>query len=717
MKNWIWFTLARVIFKIFFSLKIEGLDNLTKNNNKPLLLVCNHLSYLDGIILLLASKWRFYFLVDKKVAKVFPFSFFIKQAKTITIDSFSPFSIRDLVFNLKQNKYFVLFPEGRISTTGSLMEIQDGAALVAIKTKAAILPIYIKDAHRTYFSKTKGLFARRWYQPIKVRIGNEFTPKLNNKLSSKEKYRKVNLALAERFYKLSFEMENLNLSLFEVMLQGMKNSSAKKIIAEDINLNKLSYKKLIISSIILGSKLFKNQQIKENFVGFLLPNSLAALVLFFSFQLYHKTAVILNFSSGFATIVYSCKLSRIKTIVTSRTFIELAELENLIKELSNFVKIIYLEDLRKTISFSDKIKALLSWDKVGSLHRSLAQFSATKPAVVLFTSGSSGKPKAVVLSHRNIVANYYQFSSTIDINQQDIILNVLPVFHSFGLVVGMLTPIFASAKVCLYHNPLQYRLVATLAYNFNATFILGTPTFFRGYALKANDNHFYKVRYAVAGAEKLSKDIRDLWLKKFGIRILEGYGMTEAAPVISTNTNLYYKENTVGRFIPGIEYKLKKAAGITSGKKLYLKGPNLMLGYLKSDESGQIDPLTGWYDTGDLVNIDDEGFITIVGRQKRFCKIAGEMISLPAVENLINNIFPGSEIAVIAVSNSKKGESLVLATSDAKITKAIIRKYIIKNAENILYLPQSILKLSELPLLGSRKIDYPKIAEIYYNSK
>ena len=277
----------------------------------------------------------------------------------------------------------------------------------------------------------------------------------------------------------------------------------------------------------------------------------------------------------------------------------------------------------------------------------------------------------------------------------------------------MLAPLFTGLKVFLYPNPTQYRLVTSFIYAYDATIVLGTNVFYYGYASKAEQTDFYKVRYAFSGAEKLQDDVKQMWHDKFGIRILEGYGLTEAAPVVAANTPLNYKKNTVGRLLPALNYKLEQVSGISGSQKLYLKGPNLMLGYLKNNNSGAISFLKGWYDTGDLVNMDEDGFLEIIGRQKRFCKVAGEMISLVLVEKITKKIFPQSTAVAIATTSKQKGEKIILITKDDKVNLSDIRKYLVKKAESILLLPQEILKLKTIPLLGSGKINYPELLNIY----
>ena len=277
---------------------------------------------------------------------------------------------------------------------------------------------------------------------------------------------------------------------------------------------------------------------------------------------------------------------------------------------------------------------------------------------MLFTSGSEGTPKGVVLSHANILANRYQMGALLDFNPRDVVFNALPIFHSFGLTGGLLLPLLAGVKTFLYPSPLHYRLVPQLAYDSNATIFFGTDTFLAGYARAANAYDFYSLRYVFAGAERVRAETRAAWAEKFGLRILEGYGATEMSPVIAVNTPMQFKAGTAGRFLPGIDWRLEPVPGVAEGGRLILKGPNLMLGYLRAETPGRLEPPeAGVYDTGDIVSVDARGFVTILGRLKRFAKVGGEMVSLAAVESAIAALWPDRRHAVIALARCAQGRA------------------------------------------------------------
>src|SRR6202165_4968262 len=373
----------------------------------------------------------------------------------------------------------------------------------------------------------------------------------------------------------------------------------------------------------------------------------------------------INFTAGAANILAACRAAQIDTILSSRAFIEKVKLTRLVAAIEGEVRIVYLEDIRASVTFADRLRGLLNAEKP------LVPRKADDWAAILFTSGSEGTPKGVVLSHRNMLANTAQAAARIDFGREDKVFNVLPLFHSFGLTVGLILPLVSGVQIYLYPSPLHYRTVSELIYGVNATIMFGTDTFLNGYARVAHPYDFRSLRYILAGAEPVKEATRRTYMEKFGLRILEGYGVTETAPVLALNTPMFNKFGTVGRVLPGMEAKLEKVEGVEEGGRLLVRGPNVMLGYLKTDNPGVLEPPSeGWHDTGDIVTIDEQGFVTIKGRARRFAKIGGEMISLAAVEALATELWPNAPSAVAALPDARKGERLVLVTQQKGATRA-----------------------------------------------
>jgi acyl-[acyl-carrier-protein]-phospholipid O-acyltransferase/long-chain-fatty-acid--[acyl-carrier-protein] ligase len=374
------------------------------------------------------------------------------------------------------------------------------------------------------------------------------------------------------------------------------------------------------------------------------------------------------------------------------------------------IHIHYLEDVAKRIRLSDKL-----WGIYGSLFPEWAYKptqSAQDPGVILFTSGSEGAPKGVVLSHFNIQSNLYQLASVVDFNGKDKVLNVLPIFHAFGLTAGMILPLLSGIKAFHYISPLHYRAVAELVYDTNATILFGTDTFLSGYGRVAHAYDFHTLRYVFAGAEKLKEETRQLWFDKFGLRIFEGYGTTETSPVLCVNTAMHYKAGTVGHFLPDISYRFELVEGIGEGGRLWVKGPNVMKGYLTADSAGElIPPPDGWYDTGDIGELDEQAYLHLKGRAKRFGKVGGETISLTAVEEAVSRLWPDHHHAILARPDPKKGEQLVLYTTNPVADRSALIFFWKAQGISELSCPRVCHIIASLPRLGSGKVDYRALEE------
>jgi len=322
-------------------------------------------------------------------------------------------------------------------------------------------------------------------------------------------------------------------------------------------------------------------------------------------------------------------------------------------------------------------------------------------------------PKGVVLSHRNMLTNAAQAAARIDFGREDKVFNVLPVFHSFGLTIGVVLPLVSGVRVYLYPSPLHYRTVSELIYGVNATIMFGTDTFLAGYARVAHPYDFRSLRYILSGAEPVKESTRKTYMEKFGLRILEGYGVTETAPALALNTPMFNRFGTVGRMLPGMEARLDKVEGVEEGGRLSVKGPNVMLGYLRVEKPGVLEPPPGgWHDTGDIVTIDKQGFITIQGRAKRFAKIAGEMISFAAVEALASELWPEALSAVASVPDPRKGERLIMVTQQKNPLRSEFQAFARSHGATELMVPAEIVYMEKLPLLGTGKIDNMTVTKL-----
>ena len=702
----------RWLLVLMYRVELTGLDNYMKAGNRVLIVV-NHTSFLDPLLLGVFLPDNITFAINTQISQRWWLKPFLRLSHVFPMDPTHPLSLKDLIHHLEHDTKTVIFPEGRISVTGSLMKIYDGTGMVADKSKATILPIRISGAQYTHFSKLQRIVRLRLFPKITIHISTPTHISAPDNLKGKSRREYCGHLLADIMTKMMFDTSPYRQTIFSSLLESRKIHGGRHRITDDLDRNRLSYNNLITRSIVLGQALKNMTELGDN-VGIFLPNSSTTLITVLGLQLYGRVPAMLNYSLGSASVLSACQTAQIKIVLTSHRFITLGNLTDEAEQLSKQCVLIYLEDLAKNISAFNKLTALIKSTTTAFWYNPKL-VTPDSPAVVLFTSGSEGTPKGVVLSHANIIGNLKQLEACISFNAQDIVLNFLPMFHSFGFTVGTILPIISGMKTFFYPTPLHFSVIPEIAYEIHATIMFGTNTFFAAYAKKAHAYDFFNMRYVVAGAEKLQENTRQIWADKFGIRILEGYGATETSPITSVNTPMYYKAGSVGRFMPAMEYKLETIPGINDAGQLHVKGPNIMLGYLLADNPGVLVlPESiygkGWHDTGDIVNVDNEGFISIRGRSKRFAKVGGEMISLTAVEQLAINAWPDADHAAISIVDAKKGEQIILVTTQkqAVISDLIAASPGISNIS----IPKKILIVDSIPVMATGKINYPAVLNL-----
>lgn len=499
-------------------------------------------------------------------------------------------------------------------------------------------------------------------------------------------------------------IEGARRHLFQALVEAKSAFGGKTVILEDAQRQPLTYSRLVIGALALGRKLVADTRRGER-IGVFLPGVQATAVTFFGLHAFARVPAMLNFTAGPVNLKAACEIAAIGTIVTSRKFIDEGKLEDALDAIAEGRRVIYLEDVRDTVTSLDKARAALESVFAGAMARGTG-LTPDDEGVILFTSGSEGKPKAVVLSHANLLSNAAQVMQHAEgvLSRKDIFFNPLPVFHSFGLTAGMILPLIHGIRAFLYPSPLHYKQVPKLIESAKATFLLATDTFLQGYARAAGDVDMSSIRYIVAGAERVREETQRLW-KRYDAMILEGYGATECAPVIACNLPQRHRHGSVGPFLPGLRWKLTPVEGIKRGGRLSIAGPNVMAGYIDpGDPTRLIPPEGGWHDTGDIVLIED-GFVTIRGRAKRFAKIGGEMISLGAVESMIQELWPDDTHVVVALADERKGEQLILVTEKADADRDAIVEHGREKGFPELWLPRAVL-VAQIPVLGSGKIDY-----------
>ncbi|WP_445220244.1 acyl-[ACP]--phospholipid O-acyltransferase [Bradyrhizobium sp. Pa8] len=707
----VWFVLTKwgkegvrdfggLLFRALFRTEVRGLENLPPPGTR-MLIAPNHVSLIDGPLLHAVLPIDASFAVDTGISKAWWAKPFLRVVKHYTMDPTKPLAARDLIKLVAAGEPVVIFPEGRITVSGSLMKVYDGTAMIADKADAVVVPVRIEGAQRSHLSYLNGSQIKRsWFPRVTVTILPPVKLPVDPALKGKARRNAAGAALQDVMIDAMVKNAMLDHTLFEALGHAYRDRDTGKVIVEDALGTKLTYRKLILGAQVLSRKLEAGTVAGEN-VGVLLPNSAGVAVVFMALQSIGRVPAMLNFSAGPVNVLAAMKAAQVKTVLTSKAFIEKGKLDKLMAAISAEARVVYLEDVRASIGTADKIKGLLA----STAPRVARQ--ANDPAVVLFTSGSEGTPKGVVLSHRNILANAAQALARVDANANDKVFNVLPVFHSFGLTGGMMMPLLAGIPIYMYPSPLHYRIVPELIYQTGATILFGTDTFLTGYARSAHAYDFRTLRLVIAGAEAVKDRTRQVFMERYGIRILEGYGVTETAPVLAMNTPMANRPGTVGRLSPLMESRLDPVPGIEEGGRLSVRGPNVMLGYLRAENPGVLEPLAeGWHDTGDIVAIDPAGFITIKGRAKRFAKIAGEMVSLSAVESIATALWPQAASVAVSIPDQRKGERIVLLTTEKTAERSAMQGQAKAIGASELTVPAAIMVVDKVPLLGTGKTDY-----------
>lgn len=695
--------LARQYLRLFHGLSVRGLEHYPPPDRRAVVVV-NHLSLADGPVVAGALPGVPVFAVDRQIARRWWAKPFFATAEVVEIDPTNPFAIRVMIQAVRDGRRLVVFPEGRITRTGGLMKVYDGAAMIADRAGAEIVPVRLDGTQFSLFSSLRGKVRRRLFPPVTVTVRPPVRFALAPDLLGRRRRLAAAAALQDCMIDAAFATQDTRKTLFSALLDARARQGGKAVAFTDADFQRLTYDRLLLGACVLGRAVAALTRPGER-VGVLLPNANGAAVTFFALLAFGRIPAMLNVTGGAEGMLSACHLAGISVVLSSRRFVERGRLAHHVERMQASVRFVWLEDVRAGLGFSTRMHGV--WDARAARRLPGWVAAPDEPAVVLFTSGTEGIPKGVVLSHRNILTNCAQAAAVIDFNAADRLFNALPMFHAFGLTVGALMPAFFGVRAILYPSPLHYRIVPEMIYDTDATIVLSTDTFLTGWARYANPYDFRSVRYLFAGAERVREETRRLYADRFGVRVLEGYGATETAPVLAINTALRNRTGSVGRFMPGIDWRLTPEPGLGEGERLWVRGGNVMLGYLDRDGSGEIEVLPdGWYDTGDIVTIDADGFVSVRDRVRRFAKIAGEMIPMAVGEELATALWPKAEHAMVALPDARRGERLLLVTTEAGAdVPALLAAARARGVPEIM-IPRTVLVIERMPRLGSGKIDY-----------
>lgn len=711
----------RSVLGLVYRVRLKGNSSAFDGHERQLI-IANHESWLDGLLLGLFLPGNPVFVVYTGITGRLFFRMALSLVDYLTVDTSSPMAMKKVVELLKTGRPVVIFPEGRLSTTGALMKVYDGPAFAAVKSEATLIPVRLDGAGRTPFTRLNGLHPRKWFPRITITVQDPTSITVPAGLSAKARRKLAGKSMQRIMQEMLFKSAEAQ-TLYRTFLTAVNTFGRQRTIMADIRqledptktMKDYTYGDLLKMTVGLG-RLVSKYSTPGECVGVLLPNLAVTLGLTLGTSAQGRVPAMLNYKAGAAGMQDACTAAAIKTVFTSRAFLQKAKLEAEVAELRG-VTLVYLEDAREAFTLADKLSVLKD-----CLFPSCADRGQdiASPAVVLFTSGSEGKPKGVVLSHQALVSNIAQVRAVFDFTPEDRVLNALPIFHSFGLTGGTLLPLFSGLHLMLYATPLHYKVIPELAYDRSSTVLFGTNTFLANYGKHAHEYDFFRLRYVVAGAEKLQDAVRDLWFTKFGKRIFEGYGATETAPVLAVNTPMDYRPGTVGPFLPGIEYKLLPVPGIEQGGALHVRGLNVMSGYYRFENPGVLEPTSsevgeGWYATGDIVKVED-GFVSIIDRVKRFAKIGGEMVSLSVVEKMAERASTTGLHAVTTQTDANKGEALVLFTTSPDLTREALSAAAREMGLVELWVPRKLVRIATLPLLGTGKTDYVTLKKMGANA-
>ena len=704
------------ILRCFYRVKILGRENLPASGGA--LLLPNHITWVDAVLLQLVSPRPIRFVIyDAIYRQPFLKPFFQLFGAIPIAAGRAKEGLHAASECLRAGELVCVFPEGELSRTGTLLRIKKGYELIARRGGAPVVPVWLDELWGSIFSFEGGRYFSKLPQripyPVTVAFGKALTPDQADVATVREKM----LELGEQCYE---DRPMLQRHLGEACIRGLSKYGSHLAVIDGTDHSTLTRGTLLAAASALSRKL--RAEVPGKRVGIVLPPSKGGVLANLAVLLAGKTPVSLNFTAGRDALESAMRKAGIETVITATIVERKMDTFPWPEHVLRLDKI--LPPMKKTIALWRVAVAVLPWFVLTRV-LGIPRHGGHDEAVLLFTSGSSGEPKGVVLSHRNILANISQFRLMVNLKPDDAVLASLPFFHSFGCTVTLWFPLIEGLRAVTYPNPLDVVKNAELVQKYGCSMLLVTPTFLRAYLRKADKEQLASLRLLIAGAEKMPRPIADAVQERFGKQVLEGYGLTETAPVLSCNlpdvslndaghtVQHAYRAGSVGKLAPGIAAQIRDPdtgahLNLHDTGMLWVRGANIFEGYLEEPELTADVLQDGWFRTGDLGRFDEDGFLYIEGRLSRFSKIAGEMVPHETVETKISEAFglpPGERLFVVTgVPDEAKGEALVLLSTVDMVQSDLRAKLTALGVAN-LWVPRTIKRVDTLPVLGSGKLD------------
>jgi acyl-[acyl-carrier-protein]-phospholipid O-acyltransferase/long-chain-fatty-acid--[acyl-carrier-protein] ligase len=715
--NWLLRSILWIVKHVLYRVRVIGRGNLPRRGGA--LLVCNHMSFVDAVMLLAAARRPIRFLIFKDIYELPLVRPWAKMMRAIPISSEQRprdliRSLREATESIRSGELVCIFAEGQITRTGQLLPFRRGMERIMKGVDAPIVPVNLHGLWGSIFSFEGGRFLWKWPRRIPYPVTVSFGRPLPGTSTAFEVRQAVQQLGTEAFSR----DRKAAITLDRAFVQTARRYRRHFFMA-DSRVPKATFGAALTKAIFVARRLAPRWRAQQ-MVGLLMPPSVGGALVNFAATLLGRVPVNLNYTASSEIIASCAEQCGLKTVVTSKAFLERFPNLKIPRET------LILEDLLANPTLSEKISALLiSWLPFGLLKKALgvSAGSVDELATIIFSSGSTGDPKGVMLTHYNIASNVQQVMQVFRLDADDKILGILPFFHSFGFTIGLWLPALTGVGVVFHANPLDASTIGELVAKYKVTLLIATPTFLQAYIRRCSPEHFGSLKYVLVGAEKLSERVANAFEDTFGVRPLEGYGCTECSPVVAVNgpgfrapgfRQVAAKRGRVGHPLPGISVRIVdpetgSLLGADQPGLLHVKGPNIMKGYLGRPEKTEEVLRDGWYTTGDIVSMEADGFLTITDRLTRFSKIGGEMVPHIKIEDKLQELAEATEqkFVVTAVGDEKKGERIVVLHTlpDDKLKDTLDKLAGSELPALWKPRPNSFFRVEALPYLGTGKLD------------